>query len=125
MGYFILTLVVLAIAFALIGLENVVSPVMGGWGAALAFVLGFIILAYMYAINNSMGRYDVQVLLGIVGGILFYLINLPFILPFGQAIVNLWSYGNFAGELAAVIVVLSFLVLLWEAFSNTKRVDLV
>ena len=125
MGYFIISLIVLGVIFGIFAILGATNPAMGGYGGATAFILGFIILSFLYSINNSVGRYDVGVVVGIIGGFLFWLINLPNILPFGQAIVNLWSYGQFSGELAAFIFVISMLVLLYEAYANVKRIDLV
>ena len=125
MGYFIISLIVLGVIFGIFAILGATNPAMGGYGGAAAFVLGFIVISFLYSINNSVGRYDVGVVVGIIGGFLFWLINLPNILPFGQAIVNLWSYGQFSGELAAFIFVISMLVLLYEAYANVKRIDLV
>lgn len=124
-GGFILGLLILGILFGAMALEAPFSPLLGGYGGAVAFSLGFILFVYLYGVSNRIGRYDAQIGLGLFGGILFWFLNLPQIVPFGQAIVNLWAYNVFAGKIAAFIFVISMLILLFEAFGNTKRDDIV
>ena len=121
--YVIGTLVLAVLEAATIWVMGTNFPGYFGSGGAIAAFAGFTIGIYLYSVARSIGRFDVGIFIGLLTSVLFIIINIP--LLFGPMIYNMWAYGTFVGEFAAVIILFSLIVLMVESFFVTKRADLV
>lgn len=117
----IIVAIVAIIEFALIGYLFPGMPQFA-WGGAVAALMGYTIGAYAYGNRNSPGKYEYNLLTGLV--VSLFTLALNFYIPFGSDLANLIGSNDPAGYFAFFLVLGTVFMMLYVGLSNTKHTDL-
>ena len=102
-----------------IGVLGMFSPLLGGWGGALAFLAGFGVAIWVYTAVPQRQSYSKALLVGTGVGVLAWLLNIW--IPFGTVNYNMIISSNVAAEIASVALILLTLAIATMGVINTKK----
>lgn len=105
-----------------IGALGMFSPLLGGWGGALAFLVAFSVGIWVYTAIPRRQTYTKAVLTGTGVGFLGFILNIE--IPFGTVGYNMVISTNLIAEMASVALVILALGILGIGAMNTKRYKL-
>ena len=110
------------VIFAFIGVLGSITPLLGGWGGALAFLFGFGVVIWAYTSIPRRQKYSSALLLGTGGGVVILLLNLY--LPFGTVYYNMAISTNDIALIGAAVMVIVTLAITVLGIMDTGRYNL-